>query len=112
MGILNLTPDSFYISSRKNKISEAISEVEKMLRDGADIIDIADSAEVQRSARFHQAVVKVADAVLAVDRQVVIDAVIQGMLVAARKKWGTYREIEAQYNEEAGANKAQWTSYV
>jgi N utilization substance protein A len=37
-----------------------------------------------------------------IDRQVVIDAVIQGMLVAARKKWGTYREIEAQYNEESG----------
>lgn len=37
-----------------------------------------------------------------IDKQVVIDAVIQGMLVAARKKWGTYREIEAQYNEETG----------
>ncbi|MCC7404178.1 MAG: transcription termination/antitermination protein NusA [Bdellovibrionales bacterium] len=37
-----------------------------------------------------------------IDRQVVIDAVIQGMLVAARKKYGTYREIEAQYNEESG----------
>src|SRR5215510_7913948 len=37
-----------------------------------------------------------------IDRQVVVDAVIQGMLVAARKKWGTYREIEAQYNEETG----------
>lgn len=37
-----------------------------------------------------------------IDKQVVIDAVIQGMLVAARKKWGTYREIEAQYNEESG----------
>lgn len=37
-----------------------------------------------------------------IDKQIVIDAVIQGMLVAARKKWGTYREIEAQYNEESG----------
>jgi N utilization substance protein A len=37
-----------------------------------------------------------------IDKQVVIDAVIQGMLVAARKKYGTYREIEAQYNEETG----------
>jgi len=33
---------------------------------------------------------------------VVIEAVIQGMLVAARKKWGTYREIEASYNEDSG----------
>lgn len=37
-----------------------------------------------------------------IDKQIVVDAVIQGMLVAARKKWGTYREIEAQYNEDTG----------
>lgn len=37
-----------------------------------------------------------------IDKQIVIDAVVQGMLVAARKKYGTYREIEAQYNEESG----------
>lgn len=37
-----------------------------------------------------------------IDKDLVIDAVTQGMLVAARKKFGTYREIEAQYNEETG----------
>lgn len=37
-----------------------------------------------------------------IDRAVVIDAITQGMLVAARKKYGTYREIEATYNEESG----------
>ncbi len=37
-----------------------------------------------------------------IDKQIVIDAVIQGMIVAARKKYGTYRDIEAQYNEETG----------
>lgn len=37
-----------------------------------------------------------------IDKKVVVDAVVQGMLVAARKKYGTYREIEAQYNEETG----------
>lgn len=37
-----------------------------------------------------------------IDRQIVIDAVVQGMLLAARKKYGTYREIEASYNEETG----------
>ncbi|MCB0341912.1 MAG: transcription termination/antitermination protein NusA [Pseudobdellovibrionaceae bacterium] len=37
-----------------------------------------------------------------IDKQIVVDAVVQGMLVAARKKWGTYRDIEAQYNEESG----------
>ena len=37
-----------------------------------------------------------------IDKQIVVDAVVQGMLLAARKKYGTYREIEAQYNEETG----------
>lgn len=37
-----------------------------------------------------------------IDKQVVIDAITQGMLVAARKKYGTYREIEASYNDETG----------
>ena len=37
-----------------------------------------------------------------IDKEIVIEAVTEGMLVAARKKWGTYREIEAQYNEESG----------
>lgn len=37
-----------------------------------------------------------------IDKQIVIEAITQGMLVAARKKYGTYREIEAQYNEDTG----------
>jgi transcription termination/antitermination protein NusA len=37
-----------------------------------------------------------------IDKDVIIDAVKQAMLVAARKKYGTYREIEAQYNEATG----------
>ncbi len=37
-----------------------------------------------------------------INKQVVIDAVVQGMLVAARKKYGTYREIEASFNDESG----------
>ncbi len=37
-----------------------------------------------------------------IDKAVIVDAVKQAMLVAARKKYGTYREIEAQYNEETG----------
>ena len=37
-----------------------------------------------------------------IERHLIIDAVTQGMLSAARKKYGTYREIEASYNEETG----------
>ncbi|MDR2341433.1 MAG: dihydropteroate synthase [Campylobacteraceae bacterium] len=39
MGILNITKDSFFKDSRTN-ISEAKSKIEKMLQDGADMIDI------------------------------------------------------------------------
>lgn len=48
---------------------------------------------------------KVIDAVgkdKGIDKAVIVDAVKQAMLVAARKKFGTYREIEAQYNEATG----------
>ena len=37
-----------------------------------------------------------------IEKEVVINAVQQGLLAAARKKYGTYREIEAQFNEESG----------
>jgi transcription termination/antitermination protein NusA len=37
-----------------------------------------------------------------IERDDIIDAVKQGMLVAARDVYGTYRDIEAAYNEETG----------
>lgn len=37
-----------------------------------------------------------------IEKQVIVDAVVQGMLVAAKKVYGTYREIEASYNEDTG----------
>ncbi|MBX9765775.1 MAG: transcription termination/antitermination protein NusA, partial [Bdellovibrionales bacterium] len=37
-----------------------------------------------------------------IDKQLIIDAVTQAMLMAARKKYGGYRDIEAQYNEDTG----------
>ena len=40
MGILNITPDSFSDGGRFNNVTSALIQVEKMLSDGADIIDI------------------------------------------------------------------------
>lgn len=37
-----------------------------------------------------------------IDKQIIIDAVKDAILTAARKKYGTYREIEASYNEDTG----------
>jgi len=40
MGIINATPDSFYESSRKNNVDAALEQAEKMISDGASILDI------------------------------------------------------------------------
>lgn len=40
MGILNITPDSFYDGGRHNTIHTALQQVEKLLMEGADLIDI------------------------------------------------------------------------
>lgn len=37
-----------------------------------------------------------------IDKKIIVDAIIQAMLTAAQKKYGSYREIEVQYNEEEG----------
>jgi dihydropteroate synthase len=40
MGIINLTPDSFYADSRKQDTQSALQQAEKMLDDGATFLDI------------------------------------------------------------------------
>ncbi|MEQ1586302.1 MAG: dihydropteroate synthase [Cyclobacteriaceae bacterium] len=40
MGILNVTPDSFYDGSRYNQGSTFLLQVEKMIHEGADFIDV------------------------------------------------------------------------
>ena len=37
-----------------------------------------------------------------IDRDIIIEAVKEGLLLAARKEYGTYRDIEASYNDETG----------
>jgi dihydropteroate synthase len=40
MGIINATPDSFYSGSRRESVTDALRTAEKMLADGAIILDI------------------------------------------------------------------------
>jgi len=40
MGIINITPDSFYAGSRKPGVKDALQQAEKMLSEGADFLDI------------------------------------------------------------------------
>lgn len=40
MGIINVTPDSFYAGSRSSSVDDALSNAEKMLQQGATFLDI------------------------------------------------------------------------
>ena len=40
LGILNLTPDSFYDGGKHQNISAALKQCEKMITEGADFIDL------------------------------------------------------------------------
>lgn len=40
MGIINITPDSFYSGSRQNSVTDVLKQAEKMIREGAAILDI------------------------------------------------------------------------
>ena len=40
MGIINATPDSFYSGSRRESVTEALQTAERMLKEGAILLDI------------------------------------------------------------------------
>jgi len=80
MGIINITPDSFYAGSRKPGIDEALQQAEKMLADGATFLDIGayssrpnaeDIAIAEETDRLLPAVEAIAaafpDAVMSID---------------------------------------------
>lgn len=70
MGILNITPDSFYAGSRHTTETAILIQAEKMLQDGADILDIGgystrpgaeeipESEELNRSVKAIQLILK------------------------------------------------------
>lgn len=75
MGILNVTPDSFYDGGKYLKSSEALRYAEQMLREGAQIIDVGGASSRPRGKSYGAgaALVSVKDEI---DRVVpVIDAI-------------------------------------
>ncbi len=52
MGIINITPDSFYTGSRSHTIEEALQQAEKMLTEGATIIDVGGQSTRPASERI------------------------------------------------------------
>jgi dihydropteroate synthase len=53
MGILNITPDSFYEESRLKDVNTALKQAEKMIEEGADILDIGGQSTRPGSERIH-----------------------------------------------------------
>jgi len=52
MGIINITPDSFFAGSRATSIDAVLAQAEKMLNDGADILDIGGQSTRPGSERI------------------------------------------------------------
>lgn len=52
MGIINTTPDSFYANSRKNKTDAIVQQAEKMLHEGAAILDVGGQSTRPGSERI------------------------------------------------------------
>lgn len=80
MGVLNVTTDSFYDGGNYNSMNDALKQVEKMLNEGADIIDIggqstrqgadevSEAIEVKTTSEVIQAIAKrFPEAVLSID---------------------------------------------
>ena len=54
MGIINITPDSFYEGSRFINEKEILTQAEKMLKDGADILDIGGQSTRPQSKQIDE----------------------------------------------------------
>lgn len=52
MGIINITPDSFYAGSRQQATDEILRKAEQMLKDGASILDIGGQSTRPGSERI------------------------------------------------------------
>lgn len=95
MGIINVTPDSFYETSRKLSIAEVVSTAGKMLDAGATILDIGGMSTRPGSAEIS----------LKEETERVIPA-IENILVQYPKailSIDTYRSITAKLAIESGA---------
>lgn len=52
MGILNVTPDSFFDGGKFNNLDVSLFHTEEMLKDGADIIDVGGESTRPGYTRF------------------------------------------------------------
>ena len=79
MGIINISPDSFYEQSRCNSTDEVLAKAEKMTREGADFLDlgaessrpgskpISEQEEIDKLIPVISSLVKITDIPISVD---------------------------------------------
>jgi len=89
MGIINATPDSFFGGSRFNGVEEIVAEAEKMLNDGADILDIGGQSTRPGSE------------LISVDEE--IERVIPAIKAIAKKNPKAFISIDTFYSKVAMA---------
>lgn len=95
MGIINITPDSFYSGSRKTGIGAVIQQAGKMLSDGAAILDIGGQSTRPGSERI--------DAIEETERVVPAIRAIADRFPDAIVSIDTYHSTVAQAAVDAGA---------
>ena len=117
MGILNVTPDSFFDGGSYNSVDNALFQAEKMISEGADIIDIGgestrpghvqitDSEEIERVVPVLEAYKKHFDVPVSVDtyKSAVAEAVIVAGADMINDIWGfkhdeRIADLVAKYN--------------
>jgi len=89
MGIINATPDSFFDGSRFNGTEEIAAKAEKMLNDGADILDIGGQSTRPGSE------------LISADEE--IERVIPAIKAIAKKNPGAFISIDTFYSKVAKA---------
>lgn len=102
MGILNVTPDSFSDGGKYNDIERALAQAEKMVREGADILDIGgestrpghvpigDEEEIRRVVPVIEALKKRYDVPLSIDtyKSAVAEAALEAGADLLNDIWG------------------------
>jgi len=108
MGILNMTPDSFSDGGKWNEQDIALSHIEAMIKDGADIIDVggestrpghtkvSDEEEIARVVPVIEAIRKRFDVPISIDtyKSVVAKAALQAGAHLVNDVWGFKHDSE------------------
>ena len=108
MGILNVTPDSFSDGGKYSRIDAALKHAEKMIKDGAKIIDIGGEStrpghapvsleeELERTAPVIEAITRELNCVVSIDtyKAEVADAAMKAGAHIINDIWGAKREPE------------------